>query len=206
MTAAVLTPGAEMGTAARKALRAARIRGVIMAALGIVAFAAARDSSSTPATFAFWVDKQGGQLASLSTSVGALWVLAGIVVGGSGIAQLVRGADFPWRRTLLIVIPVWIAAILGALLAGKTANLTGVIAGSLELAVPISLGAFAGILSERSGMLNIAIEGKFLVGACAASIAASVTHSVLIGALAAMIAGMLVGLLLAWLGILYKVA
>jgi ABC-type uncharacterized transport system permease subunit len=205
MTAAVLTGGAEMGTAARQALRAARIRGVIMAALGIVAFAAAKDSFGTPATFAFWVDKQGGQLASFSTSVGVLWILAGIVIGAAGIAQLMRGPAFPWRRTMLIVIPVWIAAILGTLLAGRTANLTGVIAGSLELAVPISLGAFAGILSERSGMLNIAIEGKFLVGACAASVAASVTGSVIVGVLAAIFAGALVGLLLAWLGIRYKV-
>jgi len=205
MTAAVLTGGTEMGTAARRALRAARIRGAILAVLGILAFAAARDAFDTAATFAFWVDKQGGQLASFSTSVGALWVLAGIVTGASGIAQLVRGADFPWRRTLVIIVPVWIAAILGALLDGKTANLTGVIAGSLELAVPISLGAFAGILSERSGMLNIAIEGKFLVGACAASIAASVTGNVIIGVLAAVFAGALVGLLLAWLGIRYKV-
>ena len=205
MTAAVLTGGTETGTAARQALRAARLRGAIMAALGLVAFAAARDSFDTPATFAFWIDKQGGELASLSTTVGVLWVLAGIVIGVAGVAQLVRGADFPWRRSLLIIIPVWIAAVLGALLAGKTANLTGVIAGSLELAVPISLGAFAGILSERSGMLNIAIEGKFLVGACAASVAASVTGSVIIGVVAALIAGALVGLLLAWLGIRFKV-
>ena len=205
MTAAVITGGTEMGTAARQALRAARIRGAIMAVLGVVAFAAARDAFNTTATFAFWVDKQGGQLASFSTSVGVLWILAGVVIGAAGIAQLVRGPAFPWRRTMLIVIPVWIAAILGALLDGRTANLTGVIAGSLELAVPISLGAFAGILSERSGMLNIAIEGKFLVGACAASVAASVTGSVIVGVLAALFAGALVGLLLAWLGIRYKV-
>jgi hypothetical protein len=110
MTAAVLAPGAEMGTAARQALRAARIRGAIMAALGLVAFNAARDSFDVPATFAFWIDKQGGQLLSLSTSVGVLWLLAGVVIGATGIAQLVRGADFPWRRTLLIIVPVWIAA------------------------------------------------------------------------------------------------
>ena len=104
-----------------------------------------------------------------------------------------------------MVIPIFIAAILASLLAGRPANMTGVFAGSLELAVPITLGAFAGILSERSGMLNIAIEGKFLVGACAAAIAASITQNVIIGVLAAVIAGALVGLLLGWLGIRYKV-
>jgi len=65
-------------------------------------------------------------------------------------------------------------------------------------------------------MANIAIEGKFLIGACAASVAASVTMlilgpemtpvvGVLVGILAAMLAAMLVSLLLAWLGIRWKV-
>ena len=113
---------------------------------------------------------------SIETSVGVLWLLAGVVAGALGIAQLVRGASFPWRRSLILLIPIWIAAILADLLDGRAANMTGVFAGSLELAVPITLGAFAGILSERSGLLNIAIEGKFLIGACAASIVASVTQ------------------------------
>jgi simple sugar transport system permease protein len=204
MTAAVITPG-EMGTAAREALRAARIRGAIMAAFGILAFNLARDSFDTPATFSFWIDEQGGTPLELETSVGVLWLLAGIVAGALGIAQLVRGASFPWRRSLIVLIPVWVAAILADLLDGRTAQMTGVFAGSLELAVPITLGAFAGILSERSGMFNIAIEGKFLVGACAAAIVASVTQSVIIGVVAAMVAGAMVGLLLGWLGIRYKV-
>ena len=205
MTAAVLTPGTEMGTAARQALRAARIRGVILAALGLVALNAARTSFDVPATFSFWIDRQGGTPLVLGTSVGVLWIAAGVVAGASGIAQLVRGVAFPWRRSLLVILPVFIAAILASLLSGRAANLTGVFSGSLELAVPITLGALAGILSERSGMLNIAIEGKFLVGACAAAIVASVTQNALIGIIAAVIAGALVGYLLAWLGIRYKV-
>jgi simple sugar transport system permease protein len=205
MTAAAVTYDAEMGTAARRALRAARIRGAILAAIGLLAFNAARTSFDVPATFSFWIDQQGGTAFAITTSVGVLWLLAGVAAGAAGIAQLVRGPTFPWRRTLVVVIPVFIAAILASLLAGRPANMTGVFSGSLELAVPITLGAFAGILSERSGMLNIAIEGKFLIGACAASIAASITQNVIVGVLAAVIAGALVGLLLGWLGIRYKV-
>jgi simple sugar transport system permease protein len=190
MTAAAVTYDADMGTAARRALRAARIRGAILAAIGLLAFNAARTSFDVPATFSFWIDQQGGTAFAITTSVGVLWLLAGVAAGAAGIAQLVRGPTFPWRRTLVVVIP---------------ANMTGVFSGSLELAVPITLGAFAGILSERSGMLNIAIEGKFLIGACAASIAASITQNVIVGVLAAVIAGALVGLLLGWLGIRYKV-
>jgi general nucleoside transport system permease protein len=204
MTAAVISPS-DMGTAAREALRAARIRGAILATLGLLALNVARESFDTPATFSFWIDRQGGTAFSIETSVGVLWLLAGVVAGAIGIGQLVRGASFPWRRSLLLLIPIWVAAILADLLDGRPANMTGVFAGSLELAVPITLGAFAGILSERSGLLNIAIEGKFLIGACAASIVASVTQNVLIGILAAIVAGALVGLLLGWLAIRYKV-
>lgn len=205
MTAAVMTREGDIGIAARQALRAARIRGVLMAALGLVALNAARTAFDVPATFSFWVDRQGGTPFAITTTVGVLWIIAGVVTGAAGIAQLVRGAAFPWRRALLVIIPTFIAAILASLLEGRAANLTGVFSGSLELAVPITLGAFAGILSERSGMLNIAIEGKFLIGACAAAIVASVTQNAIIGVLASIVAGALVGLLLGWLGIRYKV-
>jgi simple sugar transport system permease protein len=91
--------------------------------------------------------------------------------------------------------------------------MTNVFSGTLELAAPITLGALAGILSERSGMLNIALEGKMLVGACVASIASSVgliaTGNPVVGAslgvAAAMLAAGLLGLLLAWLGIRHRV-
>jgi general nucleoside transport system permease protein len=207
MTAAGTTVAitGDIGTAARQALRAARIRGVLFAFIGLLALNAARTSFDVPATFSFWIDKQGGTPLALSTSAGVLWVLAGVATGAAGIAQLVRGAAFAWRRSLIVVIPLFVAAVLGSLLAGRPANLTGVLSGSLELAVPITLGAFAGILSERSGMLNIAIEGKFLIGACAAAIVASVTGNALIGVIAAILAGALVGLLLAWLGIRHGV-
>ena len=206
----------EASASERKALRAARIRGVVFAALGLFALRLAVSSLDSPATFSFWVDRQGGSSVTVSTTVGLLWIVTGVVTGLTGILQLVRGATFPWRWMLLVVLPVWVIAALAAMLAGKPANLTGVLGGTLSLAAPISLGAFAGIISERSGISNIAIEGKFLIGACVASIAASTamlvmgqganpTVAVLIGIVSAAIAGALVSLLLAWLGIRWKV-
>ncbi len=206
----------EVSAAERKALRAARIRGVILAALGLWAFQLAITSLDTPAVFSFWVDRQGGSSAAITTTVGLLWILTGVVTGVTGLVQLIRGASFPWRRSLLVVLPFWVFTGLAAMLSGTPANLTGVLGGTLSLAAPIALGAFAGIISERSGMLNIAIEGKFLIGACVASVAASTamlvggeganpTVAVLIGIVSAAIAGALVSLLLAWLGIRWKV-
>jgi simple sugar transport system permease protein len=134
-----------------------------------------------------------------------MWIVAGLAAGLTGMAQLIRGARFPWRRTLLVVIPIWVLTIMANLLEGKPANLTAVINGSLEYAVPVSLGAFAGIMSERSGIFNIAIEGKFLIGALVASVVVSVTGIVLVGIVAAALAAAMIGLLLAWLSIRWKV-
>ena len=44
----------------RAARRAARIRGVVLAALGLFAFQLALATFETPAKFSFWIDKQGG--------------------------------------------------------------------------------------------------------------------------------------------------
>ena len=195
----------EMGEAERRGLQAARIRGAVIALLGVAALWAARGAFNVAATFSFWLLEQGGAAWSITTTVGMLWLVAGsvaIVVGG---LQAGVGARFPWRQSLFVLAPLYVAAILGALLDGKVANMTGVFAGSLELAVPITLGALAGILSERSGMLNIAIEGKFLVGACAGAIAASITDSAVAGVLVAVLCGMAVGYMLAWLGIRHQV-
>jgi len=214
MTAApAIVPTAGEGLAARRALRDARIRGIMFTALGVLAMYQATRSFDTPALFSFWIDKQGGESARLDTSVGVLWVVAAVVSFIVGIQQLVRGAAFRWRPWLLLLIGPYVTVILAALLNGTAASMTNVFSGTLELAAPITLGALAGILSERSGMLNIALEGKMLVGACVAAIASSVgllaTENALIAALigvaAAMVAAGLLGLLLAWLGIRHRV-
>ena len=210
MTDAVVATGG--GVAARRATRDARVRGIVFAALGILAFYFASQSIETTATFSFWIDEQGGESVALETTVGWLWIAAGIVSWIVALLQLLRGASLWWRPWLLLLVWPWVLAALAAVLDGKPANLTGMIAGSLEFAVPITLGALAGILSERSGMLNIALEGKMLVGACVASVAASlaliVTGNALVGVLvgiaSAMLVSGLVGLLLAWMGIRYR--
>jgi simple sugar transport system permease protein len=219
MTAATRTPEQvvpEVSSAERKAVRAARVRGIVLAALGVVALQMSLNTLNTPAVFSFWVDRQGGTDLSIETTVGMLWIITGMLTGLTGILQLVRGPSFRWRRMMLLLLPSWIITALAVMLVGKPANLTGVLGGTLSLAAPISLGAFAGIISERSGMANIAIEGKLLIGACVASVAASTamlvlghdsnpTIAVLFGITAAAIAGALVSLLLAWLGIRWKV-
>lgn len=75
---------------------------------------------------------------------------------------------------------------------------------TIGLAVPLILGAMAGVLCERSGVINVAIEGQMLAGAWAAALVGTLLGS-WAGLLGAMAAGALVGLLLAVFAIRYLV-
>jgi general nucleoside transport system permease protein len=88
---------------------------------------------------------------------------------------------------------------------------------TLQLATPIALGALCGVMNERSGIVNIGIEGMMLTAAFAGFMAAMVvdqampdavgspifgiTPALIVGVLAAIGAGMLVSLLHAWMSI-----
>lgn len=75
------------------------------------------------------------------------------------------------------------------------------LAASLRLAVPLAFAALEGLYSERSGVLNIALEGMLLTGAFASAAATFYSNNVWLGVLVAIIAGGLVGLLHALLSV-----
>ena len=60
-------------------------------------------------------------------------------------------------------------------------SLTGLVQQSVIAAIPLILGALAGIVCERSGVINVAIEGQLLVGAFAGALFASSAGSLGIG-------------------------
>ncbi|MEJ1931549.1 ABC transporter permease [Nostoc sp. NIES-2111] len=70
---------------------------------------------------------------------------------------------------------------------------------SINLAVPLAFAALGGMYSERSGVLNIALEGMLLTGAFTSALATFYTNNPWLGLLSALIAGGLVGLLHAFL-------
>ncbi|MFC1858820.1 ABC transporter permease [Thermodesulfobacteriota bacterium] len=78
---------------------------------------------------------------------------------------------------------------------GRRIDVVGLAAQSLRLATPISLGALAGILCERSGVVNIGIEGMMLAAACVGFTIALYAQSIWVGFLAAVAGGALMATL-----------
>lgn len=79
------------------------------------------------------------------------------------------------------------------------------IAQTFAVATPLVLGALAGVLCERAGVINVAIEGQFLVAAQAAAVVGTLTHSVGWAIFAAALAGVGMAALLAVFAIKYQV-
>ncbi|MBD2385010.1 ABC transporter permease [Cylindrospermum sp. FACHB-282] len=76
---------------------------------------------------------------------------------------------------------------------------------SLHLAVPLAFATLGGLYSERSGILNIALEGMLLTGAFTSAAATFYTGNPWLGMFTALIAGSLVGLLHGFLSITLRV-
>ena len=88
---------------------------------------------------------------------------------------------------------------------GKMIPFTGLLQGGLLLSVPLIFGAMAGVLCERSGVINIAIEGQLLAGAFMSGVIASLTQNTWAGLLIAPFAGMAISWLLAVFAIKYGI-
>lgn len=80
-------------------------------------------------------------------------------------------------------------------------QLADFLATSLRLSVPIAFAALGGVLSERSGVFNIGLEGMMLAGAFGAAVGAYFTGTPFAGILVGMVFGALGALILAYLAI-----
>ena len=117
------------------------------------------------------------------------------------IASIVGYFQFRAHKTIRTVSAVvgfsMIMSFISWAAAGKYIPFTGLLQGALMLAVPLIFGSMSGVISERSGVVNIAIEGQLLAGAFAAGVVASLTQNTYWGLFAAPLAGCLISTLLA---------
>ena len=69
----------------------------------------------------------------------------------------------------------------------------GLIAATIRVSVPLILAALAGLFSERSGVVDVGLEGKMLAAAFSAGAVASLTENEWLGLLAAIGVSMALG-------------
>jgi ABC-type uncharacterized transport system permease subunit len=79
-----------------------------------------------------------------------------------------------------------------------------IISASIRMATPLTLASLGGVFSERSGVVNIALEGILLNGAFAAVVATHFSGSPWVGVLAAMAVGLITSLIHAVVTITFK--
>ena len=125
------------------------------------------------------------------------------------LAVLLASLQFKARKTSRFATGLFGTTFLMSFLcwaaAGKFIPFTGLLQGALLLSVPLIFGAMAGVLSERSGVINIAIEGQLLAGAFMSGVIASLTQNTWAGLIIAPFAGMAIAWLLAVFAIKYGI-
>lgn len=87
---------------------------------------------------------------------------------------------------------------------GRSVPVETLLAGTVLSALPLIFGSLAGVLCERSGVINVGIEGQFLAGAFAGALASTMASSALAGIIAGSLAGCAVTLLLATLAVRFQ--
>ena len=131
------------------------------------------------------------------------------------ILLLLAAVSLVWNR-MNSVTPIWltvvygffaIMALLGWLATGapQGVQMVFILSNTIVLAIPLILGGMAGIMSERVGVVNIAIEGQLLTGAFVSSVVGTITGNLYVGMIAAMVAAGLLSMVLASLAIKYLV-
>lgn len=143
------------------------------------------------------------------TVVNAKWF--GIIAGFIMLA--IAAGSFVWefqRKKYPIIFPalaggLFVAALLMTSANGGTVDIIYIFGYTLTGSVAVILGAMAGVIGERVGVVNIAIEGQLLSGAFVAALVANITGNLYLGLIAAAVGAGLVSLILAAFAIKYFV-
>ena len=152
------------------------------------------------ATFAFTVSGTSLQVPSIHAPA----ALTAYVLGALSIAiGMLRAVTDPGptakRLSIAVVLLCFVISLLCWAYAGNVIplNVVNLLQSTLNLSIPLVLGALAGCMCERSGVINIAIEGQLLLGAFAAAVVASAFGGLWLGLITGSMAGGLLGLVLA---------
>jgi ABC-type uncharacterized transport system permease subunit len=178
---------------------------VLLGLIDILAFGLFAHSGD--AVFAFSL--AGTHVPSLRVPGAPVCFALGAVSIAAGAARVLVDLSRLGRRLLIAAALLsFILALLCWADAGNSiapVNVTNVLQGTVIYSIVLVLGALSGIMCERSGVINIAIEGQLITGAFASAAVASAVGVLWLGLVAGSLTGGLVGALLAVFAIKYRV-
>lgn len=199
--------GAE--TSIKRGFNRARIVGALGVIVAILLIWAVVTRVEPDATSALNIPQPGGPIGQPLLRIPLPTIVTVVVIQ----ALLALSGVYVALRQPLRWIAVYVSAVIGFAfftillwaIAGSSVDIVDVLARVVRLATPITLGALAGLICERSGVVNIGIEGTMLASACLGYIGAILSGSSWIGVLVAMLTGCLISALHAVLSVNFKV-
>ena len=81
---------------------------------------------------------------------------------------------------------------------------TSVVYTTIQFALPLALAAMVGVMCERTGVVNIGIEGTMLLSAFTSFFIGAIVKNTLVGLAVGILTGLIVGLLLAVMAVSWK--
>jgi general nucleoside transport system permease protein len=175
---------------------------VMAAIMGAVFLSSSRGDTAT-----FVLNDARGQLFNLpDLSLPVVPTVAVLTLAVLVIAYRQFTVGFGSKSVVMVgvVAGLFVLAFLTWAAAGGQLSVVGLLRGTIARSTPIALGALAGVLCERSGVINIAIEGQLLAAAFAAALFSSMAGNAWVGLAGGIGAGLLIAFMLAGLSIKFK--
>lgn len=193
-----------LATVRERHLKAPIVLAVATVLLALLVLLVPRSGTST---FRLGDSSQSFELPDIALPTAAtIWVTIGILVVLVAIAFF---RAWTYRSSSLWLIGGFGGLAVFAFLvwagAGGLVPVTSLLFGAVSLSVPLVFGALGGVIGERAGVVNVAIEGQLLLGAFSAAVLSSITGNPFIGLIGAVIGGVLVSSVLAAFAIKYLV-
>lgn len=143
---------------------------------------------------------------------GTAWVIGAVTLVG-GIAIIVTRSEraaypvfFVAMALFIFTFLVWVAR--GSNLSSLDLTLTAILSSAFISATPLMFGSLSGVVCERAGVVNIAIEGQFMLGALSSAMVTSyigaTTLGFVAGTLVAAAFGALLGAILAYMALHFR--